>query len=106
MVTNDPSLAIVFSAMAFECELSRLFFKCKEIDGLENGSQISDDDIEEELRQFSNIKNKIEKVISLLDQTGITGFVESTSELKDIIDNDFPSLKSRDLSQGFQRQLF
>lgn len=72
MEAHDYSLSIVFSAMAFECELARLFFKCKEIDRLENGSQISDTDLEEELRRFVNIKKKIEEVTYLLDQNGIT----------------------------------
>lgn len=103
---KDYSLSIVFSATAMECELSRLFFKWREIEALNNGSEDNDEEFEGTLRNLGNIDKKIEKIAKMMDSRGIIRFVRETLFLREMIEKGFPSLCIDDLAKGFQKNLF
>ncbi|MFQ5662386.1 MAG: hypothetical protein ACE5HL_00955 [Terriglobia bacterium] len=104
---KDYSMSIIFSAMAFECELSRLFRKWTDIASLRAGSgPISDAEIEAMLRRHKNVKEKIEEVGKLLDRRGIDEFASSSEELREVIVSRFPSLHLGSLAEDFQKTLF
>ena len=101
LTNKDYSLSIVFSAMAFECELSNLYFTWRNMP-----NKISDQELEEELRNLANIKNKIQKVSKLISSLEIEEFVKNNSKLLINIQNDYPSLDVNKLAESFQKQLF
>ena len=100
---KDYSLSIVFSATAFECELSRLYFKWNYIG---RDEEISDADLEEELRRFNPFNVKIEEVAKLMDSRGFTQFVKETDNLRETIAEGFTSLNIDSLATSFQKELF
>lgn len=100
---KDYNLSLVFSAMAFECELSRLYFKWNYINREE---EISDEELEEQLRGFRTINTKIEEVTKLMDPRGFSQFVQETDDLRDTIVAGFPSMSIDSLSRSFQEKLF
>ncbi len=103
---KDCSLSIVFSATAVECELSRLYFKWNNIAALKDKEDISDDALEEHLRKYRTINTKFEEIAKLMDSRGFSQFVKETDDLRQMINNDFPSLNIDDLSKSFQESLF
>ena len=105
-VNKDYSLSIVLSATAFECELSRLYFKWTEIDRNEQGEEISNDKLEEMLWKVGAMNTKIENVAKLMNPEGIGDFVRKSIEFFEIISIGFPSLDINNLSKSFQKNLF
>lgn len=103
---KDFSLSIVFSATAFECELSRLHFKWSEVNALEKCNQISDQELEELLRKYRSIDVKIEEVCKLMDPRGFKQFVIDSPDLNEIVQKGFPSLRLSELTKDFQQKLF
>jgi len=103
---KDYPLSIVFSAAAFECELTRLHFKWSEIDALNKGAEVSDEKLEGLLRKYRTIDVKIEEVCKLMDPRGFRQFVIDTSKLRDIVKSGFPSLRLEHLTKDFQEKLF
>lgn len=101
LMNEDYNLSIVFSAMAFECELSNLYFKWG---GMKNN--LSDQGLEESLRKLGNIKNKIQEVSKLISSEELEKFIQNDCELSDNIKNDFPSIDVNKLTESFQQQLF
>ena len=106
IVTEDYPLSIVFSAAAFECELSRLHFKWSDITALQTGKQVSDAELEELLRKYRSIDVKIEEVCKLMDPLGFQDFVKSSTELRQTVTEGFPSLHLNSLTSDFQQKLF
>lgn len=104
--TEDYPLSIVFSAAAFECELSRLHFRWSDITALQTGKQISDGELEELLRKYRSIDVKIEEVCKLIDPLGFQEFVKSSTELRQTVTEGFPSLHLNSLTLDFQQKLF
>lgn len=103
---GDFSTSIIFSAMAAEAELARLFFKWREIDALRQGRSTSEGELEEAYRHLGfNIAEKIEAVSRLLDDRGIDKFAR-VSKLSERIENDFPSLDLGSLAEGIQKAVF
>ena len=102
---SDYALCVVFAAMAMECELSRLFIKWSRIDSL-GGSWPTDHELEGSLRKFSNIAARIDEVARLMYPAGFTSFVQSQTEIKQMIIDGFNRLDVNDLPSSFQKQLF
>lgn len=102
---NYP-MAIVFAAMAFESELSRMFGRWKEIACILPGKIFDREECERELRAFNTITRKIEGVAQFLVGTGIDAFVESQSELSAQISANFKSVRVGHLAADFQKHLF
>jgi hypothetical protein len=103
---KDFSMTIVFAAMAFESELSRLFLKWKEIECLIVGIEMDREDCERQLREFKTIKKKIEEVSQFLVNSGIDDFVSSKAHLRNQISTGFQSIRVGSLAADFQQQLF
>lgn len=101
-VNQDFSMSIVLSATAFECELTRLYFKWKQMSDNSSSNQV----LEEELRRHRTIKEKIDVTGKLMHPNGLKGFVESDSNLRTIINEGFSSLNMSSLSKDFQEKLF
>lgn len=106
MDTKDYPLSIVFAATSVDCELSRLFFKWREIEQIDSELEITDEELEKQLRDFANIKSKINEVTKLMSPEGITSFVQKDNELKKTIETGFPSLDVNNLPKSFQEKLF
>jgi hypothetical protein len=107
LIREDFSTSIVFSAMAFEAELARLFFKWTKIDTRnERLLTMSDEELDDEYRKLGrNIAERLESVTKLLDPRGVDDFARD-SELGGQIDKDFPSLNLGSLARDFQQSLF
>lgn len=105
-VNRDPSLSIVFSAMALDCEVSRLHHKWERIDALLSLTDVAQDVLDERLRRFPNIAAKIEGVAKLLHGAGIEDFVAGDAELCTALDNGFRTIRRGSLATDFQQQLF
>jgi hypothetical protein len=104
---TDYSMTIVFSAMAMECELARLFKKWMDIESLNRGQAPDDRAIEEAYRRLgSNVADRIEAVAILLDPRGLYEFVKSSKEWNTTITDDFPSLNVGSLARDLQQALF
>lgn len=104
---RDFSMSIVFAAMSFECELSRLFGKWTNIESnLSNGIEIKDEEIEVRLRKMGSIDQRIEAICRLMSPLELNAFVSGTNELRDAIVNRFPSLTIGSLATDFQQTVF
>lgn len=103
---EDFSMAVVFAAMAFESELSRIFLKWKEIECLANGEMLDREECERQLRDFKTISRKIEEVSRFVVNSGIDAFVSSKTHLRDQILAGFKSIRVGTLAADFQQQLF
>jgi len=103
---KDYPMAVVFPAMAFESELSRLFGKWKEIECIMPGTIFDREQCEGELRRFASVERKIEEVSRFLVQSGIDDFVRSKPELEAYISSSFQSVRVGHLAEDFQRHLF
>ncbi len=99
---KDVSMGIVLAAMAFECELARLFRKAL----LEEPPGFSEVEFEEKLRGLGDAQKKIETICKKMDPQGIDTFVRKTPELKDKIASDFPDLSKCPLAAGIQKAVF
>jgi len=100
---KDYPLSIVFAAASMDCELSRLFFKHRKVEGLQ---RIDDKTLEDELRKLGPMDKKIRKVTDLFYQGGITEFVKNNTEVKTHIEEQFPCLDIKNLPKSFQEKLF
>lgn len=103
---KDFSMAVVFAAMAFESELSRLFLKWKEIECIGAGVELDREECERGLRDFKAIDRKIEGVSQFLVKSGIDDFVSSKAQLRDQIATSFKTIRIGTLAADFQRHLF
>jgi hypothetical protein len=106
---NDFSLSIIFSATAVECELSRLYKKWRRIIELKKSSgfsEISENALEIELRKNNQILKKIKQTSILMDENGFDDFVKKSPEIKNTIDQKYPSLDSNNLSESIQEKVF
>jgi hypothetical protein len=103
---KDYPMAIVFAATAFESDLSRLFGKWKEIDGILPGKVFDREECERELRGFITISNKIEGVSKFLVRSGIDDFVKARPVLRDHIAANFASIRVGTIAVDFQKNLF
>ncbi len=99
---KDVSMGIVLAAMAFECELARLFRKAL----LVETPGFSEVEFEEKLRGLGNAQTKIETICKKMDPKGIDTFVKKTAELKDEIASNFPDLSKCPLAGGIQKAVF
>jgi len=103
---QDYSLSIVLAAMAFESELARLHHKWKRIAAADAATYPSDQELDDLLRKYPNIANRINLVFSLLHSRGLEGFLEANAEVAKAIAANFPSLDIRDLAKSIQEKLF
>lgn len=104
-VEKDYDMAIVLAAMALECELSRLYFKWREVEALNTGP-FDLEKSEEELREMGSVAKKMTKVSAFVCGGGIEAFAGASDKWKKIISNDFPTLHLGSLPTDFQREVF
>ena len=97
---------MVFSAMAVEWELVRLYRKWHVINALEEGQDITIEEVEASLRKNIKIYDKIKKTGKLLYPQGFEKFVCDSSELKNIVEQGFPNLSLNSLIKDFEKNLF
>ena len=103
---QDWCLSIVLSAAALDCDLSFRYFKWRGIDELVSFSEITDEELEKELRRFHTIDVKIEEVCRFLDsERGLEGFVAADKELTAAV-KAFPGLSPGSIARDLQRNLF
>lgn len=105
-VERDYCMSIVIAAMAFECEMSRLFGKWKQIEAGIAGCPFDREKCEEELRKLGAIDQKIEGVSKFLVGKGTDDFISGCPDLTDSISKDFTSIKLGSVARDFQQSLF
>ena len=104
--TKDYDLSIVFSATAFDCELSRLHHKWREINSIIANEQLAKDELDKLLRTHGNVKSKIDNISKLMFPKGFEPFVASEGDFKEIISEGFPSLNEGNLLDKIVGNLF
>ena len=87
--SQEYSVSIIFSAMAFECELSRLFGKWKNLAQAPGETLWTPEQLEEMLREFGSIKSRIEKVTQTIHPGGMVEFLRSSENLAKHIQENF-----------------
>jgi hypothetical protein len=103
---SDFSMTIVMSAMAFECELSRLHHKWEQLAALSASTWVKDEALDELLRRYHTIVEKIEAVTKLMHPQGLDDFVGRSRELRDALTAHSPEVALGQLAAGFQQKLF
>lgn len=103
---RDYSMSIVLAAMAFECELSRLFAKWRKIDTERTDGVFSRAECENELRDLRAIDRRIDAVSNLLVSKTMDDYVRLTQEFREAVEQGFPSLHIGSLPKDFQETLF
>lgn len=104
---EDYSSSIVFSAMALDVELARMYFKWRRIDTMLTEQRMpSPEEFDDEYRRLGNVAERIDAVAWLLDPRGIDDFAKGT-ELAERIDGEaFPTLALGSLASDIQREVF
>lgn len=112
LTNGDFTLTVILSAMAVECEMSRLFVKWNGIDQMRaNQTGIMPTQAEEDLwidewRSFSRIKRRLDEVSKLLTALDFNEFISQNSGLLSGISGKYPGLKSQTPKDFFQQELF
>lgn len=102
---KDYSLSVVFSAMAFECELFALFKRWKLLENFRKRKQITDMEIRKFFQNEGSILRRMDRT---LEQIGFKKFDECIKVFQWLPKklNDFPSLRPTDLSKSIHENLF
>ena len=103
---EDYSMAIVLAAMAFDCELSQLFFKWKSIAADATGKPADGQALEDELRSLGNVELRIKNIAILLDPRGFGGFLRSMPNINSYVHEHFPHVHVDTAEKDFQEELF
>jgi hypothetical protein len=103
---RDLSMTIIFAAMGFEAELSRLHHKWQRLAAWDKAIDIANEKLDELLRRHPNIKDKINTVAVLMHPPGIDDFVRGQDDLRQIVSEGYPSLSGQPMAEGLQRALF
>lgn len=106
---NDPSMAIVLAAMSFECELSTFHHNWEHIRGLlqTTPEMISDAELDEKLRRYRNIADKVDGVAKLMHGPGIEDFVNGNPGLQDLLaKNVTAGIRLGTIAADVQQHLF
>ncbi len=102
---EEFAISIILSALAFECELSRLFMKWKDIEALRRNEHFDAEAAGEELRNLRSIKKKISFISTYLDPTGIDDVVRQTPAIEKHL-KAVPTLKVGELIDGLEKVIF
>ena len=102
---NDHILSIVFSALAFEWEITRLHKKWIRIEALKQGEFLTADKLEAALKKYRTIYEKIRVAGDLLHPDGFEKFAKHDHELSRAVMR-FPSLSFDSLIKDFGKVLF
>ena len=103
---KDHSMSIVLSAMAFDCDLSRLFLKWSEVGELQSGKAPDMEELERKLRGLLPMRRKIETVGRLIDSRGVDDFVQSSEDLQNSMKKLYPAIGVGPLAEDLERSLF
>lgn len=104
--TIDYNLAIVFSAMAVDCELSRLFIKWTRIDDLGDHILKEREVYEKMLNQFRGNKEKLKGVIKLLGSDGVDFVFSQNKDFPKLLKKLIPGLTIQSFYNDVNEQLF
>lgn len=75
---RDYAMSIILSAMAVDCELSRLYTKWKTISSSQGSHELTQEHLEELLRKLGNTSDRIRKVCALMHPAGIVHFIKTS----------------------------
>jgi len=103
---DDYCLSIVFSAMAVDCELSRLFIKWTEIEDLGNKILNEKASYEKMLKKFRGNKEKFNGVIRLLYPGDLDVFFQNNPDLISRFKKLIPSFTVDSMYNHIDEQLF
>lgn len=110
-IRKDYNLAIVAAASAVDCELSRLYRKWRNIDGIDAWDGRGKDPFAEELlaaelRKKCGILDKLKMTMKILNPIGFDQYVKQDIKLWTQINKGFKSLDANKLSRSICRNLF
>ena len=104
--TGDYNLSIVFSAMAVECELARLYLQYEELESYRNNKLPNTKITQEALRKFHGIRKKMVGVCEILCPDGLTNFINQHPTLM----NEFKGLSTKStpgtIHDDIEKELF
>jgi hypothetical protein len=104
---KDYSMSIVLSAMAFDCELARVFRKWQGIAAFSTGKrEMTDLEFEEQYRRLGSVRSRIDAVAALLDARGLEAFASASSRFSNSISTHVPELHFGSLAENFQQCVF
>lgn len=105
---QDYSLSIVLSAMAVDCELSRLFAKWKRLTTGKNEQELGAEEIEKMLRHAGGINKKMREVSQLMHPPRIVDFIISSQNLRDYVLQNFSGdeVRIESIVDDIDQQLF
>jgi hypothetical protein len=103
---NDIPMSMVLSAMAADCELSRLHFKWVRIAELGEARVISDEELEKQIRSYRSVSDKLSGIARLMHTSGLVDFVANQGEVRGVVETGFPSLDVCRLAETITEVLF
>jgi len=92
--------------MTFECELSQLYVKWKEIEALGNYHKLSDDEKDKLLLQFRSNENKISSIFKYLSEISIENIIQNNPKLLQTMIENFTDLNPRKFVKYYCDNLF
>jgi hypothetical protein len=107
--SGDFTLSIIFSAMAVECELARVFVKWKGIDlGVPtDATQADRDSWDKQLRKWNNIVLRLDGVCTFLTDHDFNAFVPTQNGLNNSVHKRHPdAVYFQSLKKYFEEHLF
>jgi hypothetical protein len=99
---KDTSIGIVLSAMALECEASRLYRRHL----ITTGKNLSDDEFEDGLRKLGNVRQKIDEICRTMDTSGLDGFAAKCPDISQYIRDELPWLFGTAIAEALQKRVF
>ena len=108
---KDYSLSIILSAMAFECEMNRLFNKWTRLAAIRDRKLfLSQTELDDELRAMKSVFGKLKITARLMSDHGVSGFVSNSPDLQRIMSEKFVGVSvekvKADLKKEFEKNLF
>ena len=104
--TKDYPLSMVFSAIAVDWELCRLFCRWTEISALEKGYSLTDKALEKMFRKYRTVFMKFKETGKLMYPQGFEEFIKLSPEFRETVEKGFPSLRLETLFNDFTEKLF
>jgi hypothetical protein len=103
---SDIPLSMVFSAMAVDCEVSRLYLKWTRIGALKQRRHLSNAELDESLRSLGFSTQRLKRTAELMHPAGLSDFVSVHREIRDWIQGGFPSLDVARLPETITEALY
>lgn len=103
---RETALSVVFSAMAFDCELSHLNRRWQELKAIREMQLLDPEELDQLIRKHSRIEKHILFVAELIHPDGLDGFFGERPDIPEMIQASFPSFEGEKFARGITKNLF